>query len=108
MQVWIERPQFNWIGVWTTHRLMHEHVGKHVKMQEAKKAKLVAQSKHGKQHRMGQRKGMHRANWHHGDVSHKWSHPNKPRGGMDLTTQEQTHGGHKAWQGLDLERQTQT
>ena len=25
-------------------------------------------------------------------------------GGMDVTTQAQTHGGHKAWQSLYLER----
>ena len=28
MQVWIKCPQFHWIRVWTTHKLMHEHVGK--------------------------------------------------------------------------------
>ena len=80
MQVCIERPQFNWIGVWTTHRIMHEHVGKHAKMQEAKIAKLVSQSKYGKQHRMVQRKGMHQANRQHVNASHKWSHPNMPQG----------------------------
>ena len=33
MQVWIECPQFHWIGVWMRQRLMHEHVGKRAKMQ---------------------------------------------------------------------------
>ena len=28
--------------------------------------------------------------------------------GMDITTQEQAHGGHKAWESLDLERQAYT
>ena len=28
--------KFHWIGVWTTHRLMHEHVGKRAKMQRCK------------------------------------------------------------------------
>ena len=51
MQVWIECPQFHWIGVQTTHGLMHEHVGKRVKKQrskEAKEAKWVTQNKQGK------------------------------------------------------------
>lgn len=39
MQVWIGCPQFHEIGVWTTHKLMHEHVGKHAKMQRSKEGK---------------------------------------------------------------------
>ena len=35
-------------------------------------------NKHGKQHHTGQRNGMHRANRHHGDVSHEWLHLNRP------------------------------
>ena len=38
MQVWIECPQFHWIRVWTTPRLMREHVGKHAKMQRSKES----------------------------------------------------------------------
>ena len=36
MQVWIKCSQFHWIGVWTTHRLMYEHVGKRAKMRRNK------------------------------------------------------------------------
>ena len=46
MQVWIKYPQFHWIGVQATHKLMQEHVSKRAKMQKAKKAKRVAQGKH--------------------------------------------------------------
>ena len=38
MQVWIECPQFHWIGVWTTHRLMREHVGKRAKMHKSEES----------------------------------------------------------------------
>ena len=36
MQVWIKCPQFHWIKARTTHRLMHEHVGKRAKRQRSK------------------------------------------------------------------------
>ena len=36
MQVWIKCPQFHWIEVWMTHRLMHKHVGKCAKIQGRK------------------------------------------------------------------------
>ena len=39
MQVQIEGPQFYWIEVQTTHRLMQEHVGKCAKMQRCKESK---------------------------------------------------------------------
>ena len=32
--------KFHWIGVWTTHRIMHEHVGKHAKMQRSKQSQM--------------------------------------------------------------------
>ena len=49
MQVWIECPQFHWIGVWMTQKLMHENVGKHVKdAKKQRKPNKEAQSKQGK------------------------------------------------------------
>ena len=40
MQVWIGCPQFHEIGVWTTHRLMNEHVGKRAKMQRSNESQM--------------------------------------------------------------------
>ena len=58
MQVWIECPQFHWIGIWTTHRLMHEHVGKRAKMQRSKESQMggAKQARQAYQHRTKQRK----------------------------------------------------
>ena len=38
MQVWIKYPQFHWIGVQATHKLMQEHVSKRAKMQKSKES----------------------------------------------------------------------
>ena len=40
MQVWIGCPQFHWIGMWMTYKLMHEHVDKHAKMQRKKESQM--------------------------------------------------------------------
>ena len=45
MQVWIECPQFHWIEVWTTHRFMHEHVGKRAKMRRSKESQMGGEKK---------------------------------------------------------------
>ena len=50
MQVWIKCPQFHWIGVRTTHRLMHERVGKRAKMQGSKDSQIGG-TKQANQHR---------------------------------------------------------
>ena len=76
MQVWIECSLFHQIGVWTTQASKDSCMNMQASVQkeciEAKKAKQVVQSKHGKQHCTGWRKGMHRANLHHKDASHNW------------------------------------
>jgi len=51
-------------------------------------------------------KGVYQAHQHPRGVSHKWLYPNKILGGKNITTQAQTHGGHKAWQSPNLERLT--
>ena len=60
-------------------RLMHERVGKRVKMQKR-------QRKPNRWHKASRasttslhevEKGMYKAHQHHGDVFHKWLHPNK-------------------------------
>ena len=58
MQVQIDCPQFHWIGVWTTHKLMHEHVGKRAKIQRSKKSKTggTKQARQACQRRMERRK----------------------------------------------------
>ena len=75
-------PQFHEIGVWMTHRLMHEHVSKRANMQRSKESQMGG-TKQARQasHRTKWRKGMHQANQHHRGVSHKWSHPNKSQEG---------------------------
>jgi len=61
----------------------------------------------------GVEKGVFQAHQHHGDVSYKWSHSTShKRGGCNHASkwpknqQAQTHGRHKAWQGLDVDKQT--
>ena len=58
MQVWIKCPQFHWIGLWTTHRVMHEHVGNRAKMQKSKESQTggTKQARQAYQHRTEQRK----------------------------------------------------
>ena len=58
MQVWIECPQLHWIGVWVTHSLMHEHVGKRVKIPRSKEIRTgdTRQVRQAYQHRTGWKK----------------------------------------------------
>ena len=74
MQVWIECPQFHWIGVQTTHKLMHKHVGKHAKMQRkpnrwCKASKANISTLHGAE------KDVNQEHQHHRGISRKWLHP---------------------------------
>ena len=59
-----------------THKLMHEHVGKHAKKQR-KPNKRHKASKASISTLHGAEKGVYQAHLHHGGVSHKWSHLNK-------------------------------
>ena len=63
-----------------THKLMHEHVGKHAKeCIEARIAKRVAQvSKTSISTSHGAEKSVYQAHQHHRGVTHKWSHPINP------------------------------
>ena len=80
MQVWIECPQFHLIEVRMTHKLMHEHVGKHAKKQR-KPNKRHKASKASISTSHGVKKSVNQADQHHRGVSHKWLHPNKPQEG---------------------------
>ena len=74
---------------------------------EAKKAKRVAQSKQGKHINIA-RKGercVSSTPTPRGRISQVVT-PNQSLGGTNVTTQAQAHGGHKAWQSLNLERLT--
>ena len=86
MQVWIECPQFRWIGVWMTQWLMHEHVGKRAKMRRKpngwrKASKAIISTSHEV------KKGVHQA--HQPTPQRCISQvvtPNKSLGGMDVIT----------------------
>ena len=75
MQVQIECPQFHWIVVWITHKLMLEHVSKRAKLQGSKESQTggAKQAWQAYQHCM-EEKGGYQAHQHHKGVSHKWSH----------------------------------
>ena len=84
-------------------------------MQSCKEAKKAKQVAHGEQASISAsyrvEKGVYQAHPHHGGVSHKWYLSTT---GTNATTrvsglkdrQTQSHGGHKAWQSLDLDRKT--
>ena len=72
---------------------MHEHVSKRAKMHRNKESQQGLKQARQAYHRMEWRKDMHRVNRHHKDA-HKWLHPNKTTLALDVTIQDQTHGGH--------------
>ena len=81
MLVWIGCAQFHEIGIWTTYKLMHKHLGKRAKMQRRKKGQMKAsKASISTSHRV--EKVVNQAHQHHRVVSHKWSHPNKPSKGQ--------------------------
>ena len=93
---------------------MHEHVGKRAKMQRRKESQMGGQSKQGK----------HIHTWSGERVCIKQTDTmevyltsgriQQATKGTNATTQAsgpkdqqtQTHGGHKAWQSLNLDKQT--
>ena len=91
---------------------MHKHVGKRAKMQ--RKAKWVAQSKQGKHIHTWSRERICIKQTDTTEVYLTSGRIQQATRGTDATTQAnglkdqqaQTHEGHKAWQSLDLDKQT--
>ena len=115
MQVWIGCPQLHEIGVRTINTLMYEHVGKCAKTQRSKESQTdgIKQARQAYQHRTKWRKvciehtnitKMYLMSGHI-QTNHKRDKCNHTSKWPQRTT-IQTHGGHKAWQSLDLNSQT--
>ena len=89
-------------------RLMHEYVGKHAKrMHRSKESQTggVKQAWQATSHRA--KRGYASRKLESRGCASQVVTPQQSTRGLDITIEEQSHGEHKAWQNLDLERQAQ-